>query len=296
MIRVALALGLSLTTCLAGYFQSSSHRLEFEVASLKPAPPPDGKGMTVGCRGGPGTDDPGIVSCENLTLEMLLNLAFDVPAGQIEAPGWVGEPRFTVAARVPPGSTKQQLKEMWRSLLVDRFGLAAHVEERVLAKYDLLIANGGPKFKEGGEPAKPGGGEAQTPRSHGPTRVDAAGFPELSSPGMIGVDGHIRLYQTRMTMGILAKTLAAQLGRPVTDNTELKGEYEIRLFWVMDGAGATPRPERPEGGLLPPSPEGPGGPTLLRAVQDQLGLRLQSTRGPIQFVVVDHLEKSPTDN
>ena len=296
MIRVVFALALMLTTGVAGYSQSTIHRLGFEVASVKPAPPPDGRGMTVGCRGGPGTGDPGMVSCENMNLAMLLTLAFDVPPGQIESPDWAEEPRFNVTARVSPGTTRPQLREMWRSLLVDRFGLAEHREQRVLPKYDLVIADGGPKFKEGSEPAEPKEDGAQAPRSHGPMRVDAAGFPELIRPGMIGVDGHIRLYQTRMTMDALAKILSAQLRRPVTDTTGLKGEYEIRLFWVREGAVATPRPERPQGGLLPPVAEGSGGPTLPRAVQDQLGLRLQSTRGPVEFVVVDHLEKSPTGN
>ena len=76
-----------------------------------------------------------------------------------------------------------------------------------------------------------------------------------------------------MTMAQLARTVAGQLHRPVSDQTGLNGEYDIRLFWAEDGS-----------------------PTLVRAVQDQLGLRLQTTSGPVDFLVVDHADKLPTEN
>jgi uncharacterized protein (TIGR03435 family) len=115
----------------------------------------------------------------------------------------------------------------------------------------------------------------EPPRPRGPQKVDSEGFPELARPGMIGMDGHISLYDRRMTLERLATTIAEQVGRPVTDNTGLKGQYEIRLHWV-------------DGSI--------NGPTIAMALQDQLGLRLEAKKGPVEFLVVDRVERTPTEN
>jgi uncharacterized protein (TIGR03435 family) len=86
----------------------------------------------------------------------------------------------------------------------------------------------------------------------------------------------------------LAIILAGQLGRPVTDNTGLKGEYDIRLYWVTD----TLRSGTPS----PAGADGDEGPTITQAIQDQLGLRLEAKKGPVDCLIVDHIERAPTEN
>ncbi len=87
-----------------------------------------------------------------------------------------------------------------------------------------------------------------------------------------------------MTMEQLAKTCSGQLGKPVKDATGLMRQYEVRLFWVSDSEAAQPAASEP------------GGPTLMQALQNQLGLRLEAKRGHVEFLVVDHMEKLPTGN
>jgi uncharacterized protein (TIGR03435 family) len=237
-----------------------------------------------------------MISCENISLTMLVTMAFSISFDQMLAPDWMGQQKFSVAARLPAGTTKDQLPEMWQRLLNDRFKLATHRESKVVPKYDLMAAKGGPKFKEASQSPMPNDAtSAEAPRPHGPPKLDSDGFPVLTRPGMIGMNGRIRLYQTKMSMGQLAKTLSGQLGRPVADNTGLKGEYEIRLSWVKDTASGTPSLQPSRDTPLPTAPAGSDGPPLLRAVQDQLGLRLEATRGAVEFLVVDHAE-SPSDN
>jgi uncharacterized protein (TIGR03435 family) len=215
-------------------------------------------------------------------------MAYNISYDQMVAPDWMSQQKFDINARIQARANRDQVAEMWQRLLAERFKLAVHRESRVVALYDLVVAKGGPKFKKASEdPAPKDGASTETAHARGPNKVDSDGFPELARPGMIGMNGRIRLYQTKMTMDQLAKTFSGQLGRPVTDDTGLKGEYEIRLYWVTDAAGGPPSAT---------TPEGAGGPTLMRAIQDQLGLRLEAKRGPVEFLVVDHMEKLPTEN
>jgi uncharacterized protein (TIGR03435 family) len=234
-----------------------------------------------------------MISCENVTLTMLVGRAYNVSYDQLAAPDWMTQQRFDIAAKVPAGASKEKVGEMWQRLLIDRFKLAAHRESRVVAKFDLQVGKDGPKFKEASEnPAPNDAASAETPHARGPNKLDKDGFPELARPGMIGMDGRIRLYETKMTMEQLATVCTGQLGKPVSDATGLAGQYEIRLYWVSD-TGAAQSAGR---NGAAPSASDLDGPTLIQALQNQLGLRLESKRGPVEFLVVDHMEKLPTEN
>jgi uncharacterized protein (TIGR03435 family) len=106
---------------------------------------------------------------------------------------------------------------------------------------------------------------------------------------MAMINGKARLFYPKWTMEQLARQIGAQLGKPVTDATELKGQYDIGLYWAQAPMRAAPA----AGGTSEPADSGP---TMERAIQVQLGLRLQSTRGPVDLLVVDHAEKTPTGN
>jgi uncharacterized protein (TIGR03435 family) len=117
------------------------------------------------------------------------------------------------------------------------------------------------------------------------------GYPVI--PGGAGgafMQGRARIYFPQMTMAMLAAQLSGQLGKPVTDATGLKGKYAIGMFWSTDDAA---RAASGPGGV--PTASDPA-PTLMEALQDQLGLRLESKKGRLDFVVVDYAEKIPTEN
>jgi uncharacterized protein (TIGR03435 family) len=280
-------------------------KIEFEVASLKASPPRDGGPMFVGCRGGPETKDPVLYTCQNMSLSNFVTFAYDISYYQLTAPEWTKEARFELRAKLPEGSTKDQLKLMMQSLLADRFKLAVHRENRDLSKFDLVVAKSGPKLKAAAEPATP----KEPPSADGPRMMpgpparDKDGYPILS-PGRAGMaimNGYARLYEPAITMSMFAGRIGGQLGKPVTDATGLPGKYEINIFWMaeMMRSGPLGAPPLAPGAAPVPiasTPDSPSGPTLQQALLDQLGLRLEAKKGPVEFLVVDHMEKAPTDN
>src|ERR1700738_3228955 len=105
MTRAVIPSLVLLFACCEVYAQLTA-RPEFEVASIKPSPPLDGRRMTVSCRGGPGTKDPGLLACENLSLSNLATMAYRIAYYQLSAPDWMVSTRFDIRARVPEGATK----------------------------------------------------------------------------------------------------------------------------------------------------------------------------------------------
>lgn len=267
---------LPLIWCLALFGQPAQQ--EFEVVSVKPSAPPDQRGMRVGCRGGPGTDDPTLLVCQNWNLANLVDIAYKLNYFQLSAPEWMRDVRYDVRAKIPEGATRDQVDLMWQNMLADRFKLVVHRETREFQTYDLVVAKGGPKFKDA---------DADNANDTSATRTamtfDKDGYPEFGPghPGMGVARGLARLYNPRMTMARLASQVSAQLGHPVNDATGLNGAYEIGLYWASDR-------------IVETSPD--SGPRLIDALREQLGLRLESKKGPVEFLVVDHIERVPTDN
>jgi uncharacterized protein (TIGR03435 family) len=251
----------------------------FEVASVKVAPPPEGGGMRVGTSGGPGSKDPGRWSCLNMSLSNLISNAFDVPFYQLTGPDWMNQQRFNIEAKVPQGATRDDLKKMIENLLLERFGLQYHREPKDMTGFELVVAKGGPKLKETGPP--PEGGAPEWSLKLGPN-----GFPEIpvGSSGMAVMNGKAAKRGTAETMELLARNLAGQVSKPVTDATGLKGKYDYFLYWMSSGRGPSTAETEDVG------------PTLFTAIQEQLGLKLESKKVTIQMLVVDKVEKTPTEN
>jgi uncharacterized protein (TIGR03435 family) len=262
-----------------GAYAQSADKPEFEAASIRAAPTGAG-GVTVGCRGGPGTQDPGLFTCQNISLSNLVTLAYHLEYYRLSAPDWMTPMlMFNISAKIPPNTTRGQFEVMMQNLLADRFRLSVHHENREMTQLSLVVAKNGPKFKEAVETPAPRNGsdnaKAAVPLAR-PT-LDKDGFPAFTGrPMSTFTNGRARLYQPRMTMQALAVRLSNQLRTPVTD-TSLR---------------AAP-PTDP--GTLPQA-DGDAGPTLMQALQEQLGLRLESQKGQVDFLVVDHAEKVPTEN
>jgi uncharacterized protein (TIGR03435 family) len=325
MRTAILCAGLIISTSCAAFGQGAAESPTFEVASVKPAEPqPEGM-MRVRMSGGPGTPDPGQLTYTNVSLKNVLTNAYDVKEYQINGPNWLDGERFDIVAKIPQGTTKEQFKLMLQNLLAERFKLALHHETKELPIYALVVGKGGPKLKEAVEEdaAAPQGAAAPPPPppgrdEAGPVRLkmDADGMPQL--PSGMGRNGVMMMtvlngsggLRTRMVckgqpVSALLATLSSQLGRPVVDATGLKAKYDITLDFAPDGLKGTaimmppPPPQHdgaPGGGGPMASAPDAGGPTIFTALQEQLGLKLEQRKGPVDLLVIDRMEKVPTEN
>jgi uncharacterized protein (TIGR03435 family) len=249
--------------------------------------------VVVGCRGGPGTNDPTLYTCQNISLSNLVTMAYGVAYYQLAAPDWATMARFDFRAKIPEGATKEQLALMMQSLLADRFQLAVHRESREIQRFELTVAKNGPKFKEAAPP--PPANSRDAALTPGPLKIDREGYPTIGPRGGMAIMyDKARLYRPEMTMTMLADQLSGQFRGPVVDATGLTGKYEISLYWNAGDNLRTAAPA-PGGGPTPVDPVSTG-PDLKQALQDQLGLRVESKKGPVEFVVVDHAEKTPSEN
>jgi uncharacterized protein (TIGR03435 family) len=266
---------------------AAAARLEFEVASIRPsAPYTPGVSTSVSMKGGPGTSDPGRVTFENFALPSLITEAYNLMTYQLSGPEWLingygpFSPKFEISARIPDGTTKEQFHLMLRNLLAERFKLAIHHESKDLPIYNLVVTKNGPKFKP--SPGSPEASDDTGRAASSKVTIGSDGFPVLpKGTTMAWVNGRARMRATNKTMEKFVIDLAAQSGQPVRDLTGLKGEYDFELYWLPDSVAAA---------------DISAGPTLAQALQDQLGLRLESTKGPVDIVVIDHVEKVPTEN
>ena len=341
MQRKILSASLMVLSCGAAFGQGSP---AFEVASVKPAEPPSAgmMGLRVGMRGGPGTPDPGQINYSNVTLKNVIQNAYGVKGFQITGPKWLDSERFDIVAKVPQGATKEEFKLMLQNLLAERFKLTLHRESKDMPMYALVVGKNGPKMKEvvdenpvpgttasaPGGPSGSGGPSAfapppPPPPSNGPNTGFAMGG---AAPARIsvGADGQIKLppgmgkggLMMMMSAGrmhlvgngqpvaALVEAISNQMGRPVIDETGLKGKYDFDLDYSPEGMTGGPM------GMMPPMPHGDGpggaapisaspesaGPTLTTALKEQLGLQLESKKGPVEMLIIDRLEKTPTEN
>jgi uncharacterized protein (TIGR03435 family) len=240
---------------------------QFEVASVKPAPP-DARWMR--CAGGPGTSDPGTLTCENYTLSFLVMMAYNLRGFELTAPAWMDTARYNVVAKIPLGADRRRFGLMQQRLLAERFGLKAHFEKKDTTVYELTVTKGGSKLKESEEPASEKPEAAWRP---------PAGGPPVRTMAHVSRKGD--------SIGDLANFLSDQLGQPVTDATGLGGRYDYAFSFLMEPGGRAAGPVASNGS----EPEFGG--SLIDAVRDQLGLRLEKKKGQADVLVVDHAEKAP---
>ena len=256
--RLAFHLCLALVTIRGGFAQPLTGAIEFEVASVKPSEP--------------GARTPNIVlgagkslTISNVPLRGIITYAYDIRDFQLtSAPGWTNEDRFDVVAKTaatdrtnagPAPDTDEQrryrvarVRERLRSLLSDRFGLRAHIEQREHTVLALRVAKGGPKFT------------AATPKA------------ESDSGRLSFVTGRIQGFGVPISM--LATQLSNSTGLIVQDETSLDSKYDFLLEWAPDDKDQSDTR-----------------PSIYAALVDQLGLRLEQTKGLVKTVVIDHVER-----
>jgi uncharacterized protein (TIGR03435 family) len=273
-MRIILAIGL-LASSLAA---QTSARPAFEVASVKPAGPIVRGQFKMGM-----TQDPGRVTIEGLPLSAIIARAYRVKAYQINGPDWIGA-RFDITAKLPAGASDDQIPEMLQTLLEDRFQMKFHREPKEMPVYALVVGKGGLKM-------------IPVPETEGDP-APAARMVRFQ-PGHLTVE--------KMQLTALADLLSSFVDRPVVDQTETKGQFKITLDFALDmsmmgqqkGAGAKMMIMR-DGGGGPVAGEAPlpdpAAPSIFTAVQEQLGLKLDPRKVPVDIMVIDHLEKLPTEN
>jgi len=257
-------------------------RPHFEVATIKLGQSKSGypkvQAMADGMRG------------TNFTVLGLIGNAYHLNSFEMDhvsgLPEWARSDRYDVNAKVLGSDAdelhklhdsnwedyKDRLSSMLQTLLADRFKLAVHKEAKTLPIYELVVSNNGPKIKEGKTP------------------------DPMFSKGIMRWVNHGEITAQGVSMGNLASLLLTPLvGRPVVDKTGLAGTYDFTLQWTPE-EGPNPMSGGPTEGkqVSPPSQE-IAGPSIFAALPEQLGLKLKSTKAPVQILVVDHLER-PSEN
>jgi uncharacterized protein (TIGR03435 family) len=247
--------------------REATNQPKFEVASVKRA-----NLCAVGR-----SIDPRSVTLTGMPLKPVLMTAFGVRIDQIEGPSWLETDCFDISAKIPDGGSLDQLPAMLQALLAERFKLAAHKEDRARSGYALVVDKGGPKFKE------------DDPK----TNFMGAGH---AGQTFYGASGHGALKGV-MTMARLVASLSTQGYGPVQDLTGLTGNYDIDLRWTPNPDLGPGRADAAVSAATPPGADIPAPePDLFTALRESLGLKLERRDVQMQFVVIDHIERIPTEN
>jgi len=259
---------------------------EFEAASVKVAPPPDGRGMSVGMTGGPGSSDPGRIRIMNESLKGLVETAYRMSYWEVSGPDWTDGQKFNIDATLAPGTTKEQLGLMLQKLLADRFQLVVHRETKEVPLYRLVVAKSGSKL----QPAAPGQPSKDEPEANGPLKRDKDGYPILRKGMGVAMvagnsGGRARAQGHKEPIGSIVSLLSGQLACPVLDTTGLTGEYDYVLSWIPSHPGSGPGEAASD-----------AGPDLFQAIQEQFGLKLERGKGPIEVLVIDSAARTPREN
>jgi len=260
------------------------------------------------------------VDIGNFGLLQLLCKAYDVKAYQVEGPAWlkmvtVNSPRFDIVANLPEGATKEQVPEMLQNLLAERFKLKVHKMTKDQSILAMVVGKGGHKLKPAEEPGAGPEGAAPNPAvtgssslsvnqsKGGATVSDGAGRSQKMT---VSPDGKsMRLDVNGLTMAEFAEGMTPLADRPILDMTGISGRFqmvvEISMEEVMNLA-------RQQGAAVPPAAGGdssvtkpaelasdPGSGSLFKAVE-ALGLKLEPRKSPMTMIVVDSVEKTPTEN
>jgi uncharacterized protein (TIGR03435 family) len=268
--------------------------VKFEVASIKPGKPGD---MRMFMRFQPG----GRLVVTNMPIKAFMTFAYNVQQFQISGePKWFDSERYDIEAKpdsakaakldkLPKEQRGDEIRHMMQALLAERFHLSLHRQTKDLPVYALVVAKGGPKLQKSTfvPPDKPGA--LPPPKPGGPP-----------PKGSLFMQGPGQVTSTGSELPMLVNILSHAVNRIVIDKTGLTGRYDFTLKWTPDqpspqafGAGQRPGPG-PMGNDAPPPPD-PNGPSLFTALQEQLGLKLESQKGPVEILVIDHVEK-PSEN
>jgi uncharacterized protein (TIGR03435 family) len=320
------------TTQQAATAQPSTAHVEFDVATVKPAAPPDFQRMAADIQAGKMPKlgphiDASRAEFNYMSLKDLIVYAYTVKPYQVDGPSWLNDQRFDIEATIPDGNTKDQAPAMMQALLADRFKLTVHrdnEEHKVLA---LVVGKSGPKMKE--SPAPPTPAEANTPAKPGETKVDTPDGPmkiTRNGDGSMKIDMGARgtmtekldmttqslhIESSMVTMDGFADMLTNMMqmggagGPQVVNMTGLKGNYQVTLdlaladLMAMARASGMSLPGAGGGGAQAEAPanaasDPSGAGQGVYSSVEQMGLKLEERKATVERLIVDHAEKAPS--
>jgi len=277
MVKSVLAAAV-LTGFTAAQSTSPAKPPAFEVASVKPNTSGDGRVLMSPQPGGR-------LNLVNVPLRLMIRYAYRVQDFQVVGgPDWLSTARFDVVAKAEGGNPSQEeLQLMLRSLLADRFKLVVRPDKREMPTYSLV-----PARADGKTAAQLRKSDANCGPATAPSAPPAPG--QLPSCGSMLGFGNLKARGS--TMAALASTLSTFAGRIVVDRTGIAGGYDVDLNWTPD---QIPRPVGDQPVQVNGVTIDPNGPSLFTALQEQLGLKLESARGPVDVLVVERAEKPAED-
>lgn len=265
---------------------AQADRPSFDVASIKP----NRSGVVSLARR---TQPGGRYAATGITLNGLITFAYQLKPQQLSGlPEWGDSEHFDIEAKAQGNPTMEQIWLMIQSLLADRFRLVVHYETRQLPMFALVLSKvgkSGPQLQRHSDDTKCTDPSAGPPpaafRSDaGLPSAPCGGFSGSGGAGSLGIAGQ------KITMDMLAGVLSRQLDRVVVNQTELSGFFDESLEFAPP-----PRQFGPQLGADTSASDSSGPPSIFTALQDQLGLKLEATKGPVDVLVIDHVEE-PTPN
>ena len=280
--------------------------ISFDVISVKPNNS-DNPAARANFPLGPGdvyVTNGGHFTATDFPLLTYINFAYKLQGNEMEAvasqlPGWAAMDRFDILAQTdgdPAKDTKDQMRLMMRSLLAERFKLATHYETRQVPVFAVVLAKAGKTGSQirqhvDAEPCTVVYSAASTPAPTQPPAI-AGGYPTQCGGLLLlpsTTPGRLRAGARNVTMGFIANQITAMggLGRVAVDQTGLSGTFDFWIEWVPEIHGSVP-----VGSDFQPDPTGP---SFMEALRDQLGLKLDSQKGPAEFLIIDHVEH-PSEN
>lgn len=272
-----------------------SQRLEFEVASIRPSPPIDAS-VKIGMH-----TDGAQVRFDYLSVRDCMRIAWQIKDFQIIGPDWVAADRFNITAKVPEGgASEEQVREMLRNLLMDRFKISFHNDKKEFAVYALVLGKNGLKMKETAPDAQTDAAPAK-----GGINVNANGsaagvFVDLGQ-GSYFTFADNKLAGHKLAMPLIADTLAGYMDKPVVDLTGLPDtkNYDFSLDVTPDDYRVMLiRTAIKNGVSLPPQAAAlaDGSIDSLYSSLDVAGLKLDPRKAPLDVMVIDKADKTPTEN
>jgi uncharacterized protein (TIGR03435 family) len=261
-------------------------KMAFEVASIRQSKPGTGPDANFPLDGGDAYVATGGHLTARFPLTTYIKFAYklSLTPDQIQSmvaglPKWVADDLFDIQAVAAGHPTKDQMRTMMRSLLTERFNLAVHFETREISLFALTLINPGKL------------GPRLVPHGNG-TSCEAAGTAGVFPPNcdvatLVSTQSGTRRWGYRnATMELVARAFGASFDRPVVDQTGLNGRFDVTLEWTP-----TPQGSSSDSGVQ----AGPQALTFGDALHDQLGLKLVSMKGPVETLVIDHVER-PSEN
>jgi uncharacterized protein (TIGR03435 family) len=278
--------GLALLASVATMAQTPGDRPQFEVASIRPTEPGVDSWQKIGVH-----IDGAMVRFVALGLRDYIGTAYRLKTAQISGPAWLADAKFDISAKLPDGATRAQIPEMMQALLAERFKLELHRESKELPVYALTLGKGPLKLKE----------SAPDPDAPAPTGNVDVTVRGATNGSMVSLGGGASIKGTlggleakRVTIRQLLDSIERYLDRPAVDMTGLTGVYDVTIQYSLDELRNVLRATGSS--VTIPDAAADQFPGSIPSSFESLGLKLEARKAPLEILVIDRIEKTPTQN